>query len=60
MMAVQSTQRFLVIHKPDKANPPEYFGPFVSERIAEEFVATTLNEGKSWIKPLHSRQYAEH
>ena len=52
-----TTNRFVVVnHHSDLTS--DYYGPFVSERLADEFVKD-LPENEQFmaeIKPLHSRQ----
>ena len=49
--------RFVVIYKPAKGSPTEYYGPFVSERLADEFVVEKLPvDSLTWVRPLMSRQ----
>lgn len=48
-------QRFVVIHKTTKSEPAEYIGPFVSERLAEEYIGENLPIGNSVIRPLRPR-----
>lgn len=49
--------RFVVIYKPSKGVPAEYYGPFVSERLADEFVVESLPEDSvTWVRPLLPRQ----
>lgn len=52
-----TAKRFLVVYKADKASRTEYFGPFVSERLADEFVIEKLPvDSITWVKPLLSRE----
>ncbi len=49
--------RFVVIYKPAKYQPAEYYGPFVSERLADEFCVEHLPEDAlTWVRPLLPRQ----
>ncbi len=49
--------RFVVIYKPAKNQPAEYYGPFVSERLADEFCVEHLPEDAlTWVRPLLPRQ----
>lgn len=51
-----ATNRFVVVYKPSNG-PLEYYGPFVSERKADEFVLENLPEDAvTAVKPLRARQ----
>lgn len=49
--------RSIVIYKPREGAPVEYIGPFVSERLAYEYVDNRLPNGKAIVRPLISRQH---
>lgn len=52
-----TAKRYLVIYKPSDDEPREYYGPFVSERLADEFVLEKLPiDSRTWVKPLMSRE----
>lgn len=51
-----ATNRFVVVYRSPEG-PLEYYGPFVSERLADEFVAEKLPEDSvTAVKPLLARQ----
>ena len=59
MTTLSTPQRFLVIHKQKRETMPIYFGPFVSERLADEFIKADLgDEGINYVRPLLPRQNA--
>ncbi len=47
--------RYIVVYKRSKGSTVQYVGPFVSERLAEEFAAT-LDVSNSLIRPVLSRE----
>lgn len=59
-MNVPTSQRCIVVYRPEPKGPPEYVGPFVSERLAQEFVNDLPLETHAKIAPLVSRQDATH
>lgn len=52
-------QRYIVLHKPDEKSPVEYIGPFVSERLAEEFADETFPPEKYMIRPVKTRDQVQ-
>lgn len=53
------TQRYIVLHKPDDKSPMEYIGPFVSERLAEEFADDNYPPEKWMVRPVKSREQVQ-
>lgn len=52
-----TAKRYLVIYRPADKSPVEYYGPFVSERLADEFVVEKLPlDAVTRVKPLMSRE----
>lgn len=51
-------QRYLVVHKDGPKEPTKYFGPFVSETLAEQFSYKFEDKpnSRTFIRPLHSRE----
>jgi hypothetical protein len=47
--------RYVVAHKRGPKEPTEYFGPFVSQTLAERFMDTKFPEKegeRTWMRPL--------
>lgn len=53
----QTNPRSIIIYKPCEGAPIEYVGPFVSERLAYEYVDKKMPNGKAIVRPLKSRDH---